>query len=254
MLPGRTLDGRVVPSDHGHVSGDGGVSGRDANDVMQAMRAHELFAELPDELLARVVEMGRARTYRASTYVTMQGDASSEVYLLLGGSLDITTTSPASGPQLQGRISPVRLFGELGVLADVERTASVLCLEDSRIWVLDRDAFLALVGELPALASGLMRSLARQVIAKEGSADDLVWLDLKGRLAKRLLSLATTEGVDGELVVPPVTQADLAALCGVSRESVSKTLTSFGRRGLVRREGRRYVLLDPVTLRRFADG
>jgi len=184
----------------------------------------------------------------------MQGDASREVFLLLEGGLEITTASPASGPQLQGRISPVRLFGELGVLADVERTASVLCLEESRIWVLEREPFLSLLVERPQVAGGLLRVLARQVIAKEMSADDLVWLDLKGRLAKRLLSLATTEGPDGDLVVPPVTQADLAALCGASRESVSKTLTSFGRRGLVRREGRRYVLLDPETLQRFSHG
>jgi CRP/FNR family cyclic AMP-dependent transcriptional regulator len=230
------------------------VSGRHADDVTRAMRAHELFAEIPDDLLAGIAEMGRVRNYRAATYVTMQGDPSRAVYLLLAGSLEISTASPASGPQLQGRITPVRLFGELGVLADVERTASVLCLEESRIWVLEREPFLSLVGERPALAGGLLRALARQVIAKEGSAEDLVWLDLKGRLAKRLLTLATTEGPDGDLVVPPVTQADLAALCGVSRESVSKTLVMFGRRGLVRREGRRYVLLDPEALHRFAQG
>jgi CRP-like cAMP-binding protein len=102
------------------------MSGRHANDVTQAMRAHELVAEFPNALLAHIAEMGRVRSYRAATYVTMQGDPSREVYLLLEGSLEITTASPASGPQLQGRITPVRLFGELGVLADVERTASVL--------------------------------------------------------------------------------------------------------------------------------
>ena len=230
------------------------MSGRDVDEVTRAMRAYEPFAELGDDGRARVVEMGRVRSYRASTYVTLQGDAPSEVYLLLEGCLEITTASPASGEQLHGRIRPVQLFGELGVLADVERTASVLCLEDSRIWVLERDAFLSVMGTWPQLAMGLLRVLARQVIAKEGNVDDLVWLDLKGRLAKRLLSLATTEGGDGHLVVPPVTQADLAALCGVSRESVSKTLSSFGRRGLVRRDGRRYVILDPATLRRFAEG
>ena len=232
----------------------GRMSGRDAREVTQAMRAHELFAEVPDDVLARIAEVGRVRSYRAATYVTMQGDPSREVYLLLAGSLEITSASPASGPQLQGRISPVRLFGELGVLADVERTASVLCLAESRIWVLEREPFLSLVGQRPELASGLLQALAKQVIAKEGSAEDLVWLDLKGRLAKRLLTLATTEGPGGDLVVPPVTQADLAALCGVSRESVSKTLVMFGRRGLVRREGRRYVLLDPATLHRLAEG
>jgi CRP-like cAMP-binding protein len=104
------------------------------------------------------------------------------------------------------------------------------------------------------MALGLLGALARLVLSKEAMAEDLVWLDLRGRLAKRLLQLATTPESDGHPVVPPITQADLASLCGVTRESVSKTLTSFDRRGLVRREGRSYVLLDTEALRRLAEG
>ena len=218
------------------------------------MRRHELFAGIPDDTLARIVRMGRIRTYRSHTYVTMQGDPSLEVFLLLEGRLEISTTSLASGSQLQGRLEPVRLFGELGVLAATERTASVLCLEDARIWVLEREPFISLVTDRPTIAIGLLQVLARQAIAKEMSADDLVWLDLKGRLAKRLLQLATEVGPDAELAVPPISQADLASLCGVTRESVSKTLAAFSRRGIVRRDGRRYLLLDPEALERLSEG
>ncbi|HEY5905824.1 MAG TPA: Crp/Fnr family transcriptional regulator, partial [Actinomycetota bacterium] len=208
----------------------------------------------PDDTLARVVATGRIRTYRAGSYVTMQGDPSLEVFMLLEGRLEIATSSSSSGSQLQGRLEPVRLFGELGVFAETERTASVLCLEDARIWVLEREAFISLASEVPTLAMGLLRTLARQVIAKETSADDLVWLDLKGRLAKRLLQLARDDGPDRVPAVPPISQADLASLCGVTRESVSKTLSEFGRRGIVRRDGRRYLLLDPEALERLSDG
>ncbi len=230
------------------------MSARDTDRAMRAMRRHELFAGIPDDTLARVVATGRIRTYRAGTYVTMQGDPSSEVFMLLEGRLEIATSSSSSGSQLQGRLEPVRLFGELGVFAETERTASVLCREDARIWVLEREAFVSLTGEVPTLAIGLLRTLARQVIAKETSADDLVWLDLKGRLAKRLLLLARDDGPDGVPAVPPISQADLASLCGVTRESVSKTLSGFGRRGIVRRDGRRYLLLDPDALERLAAG
>ena len=229
------------------------MSARDTDRAMGAMRRHELFAGIPDDTLARVVATGRIRTYRAGSYVTMQGDPSSEVFMLLEGRLEIATSS-SSGSQLQGRLEPVRLFGELGVFAETERTASVLCLDEARIWVLEREAFISLVSEVPTLAIGLLRAFARQVIAKETSADDLVWLDLKGRLAKRLLQLARDDGPDGVPAVPPISQADLASLCGVTRESVSKTLAGFGRRDIVRRDGRRYLLLDPDALERLAAG
>jgi CRP/FNR family transcriptional regulator, cyclic AMP receptor protein len=230
------------------------MSARDTDRVMRAMRRHELFTGIPDDTLGRVVATGRIRAYRAGTYVTMQGDPSSEVFMLLEGRLEIATTSSSSGSQLQGRLEPVRLFGELGVLAETERTASVLCVEEARIWVLEQEAFISLVSEVPTLAIGLLRTLARQVIAKETSADDLVWLDLKGRLAKRLLQLARDDGPDGVPAVPPISQADLASMCGVTRESVSKTLSGFVRRGIVRRDGRRYLLLDPEALERLSEG
>ncbi|MGZ8580335.1 MAG: Crp/Fnr family transcriptional regulator [Actinomycetota bacterium] len=230
------------------------MTDREMDRAEEAMRRHELFAAIPDDTLARIVAMGRIRTYRSGTYVTMQGDPSQEVFMLLEGRLEVATTSSSAGSQLQGRLEPVRLFGELGVLAGTERTASVLCLENSRMWVLEREPFISLVSERPVLAIGLLGALARQAIAKEGSADDLVWLALKGRLAKRLLELATDDGPDAPLVVPPISQADLASLCGVTRESVSKTLAIFSRRGIVRRDGRRYLLLDPEALERLSEG
>jgi CRP/FNR family transcriptional regulator/CRP/FNR family cyclic AMP-dependent transcriptional regulator len=221
---------------------------------MRAMRQHRLFAGLPEESIRGLVSSGRIRTYRSRSYVTMQGDPSDEVFMLLEGRLEVSTVSPEARPQLQTLLEPVRLLGELGVLAGLERTASVLCLEDARIWTLGREEFMSLVAAQPSMAVGLLQAMARQVLSKESMADDLVWLDLKGRLAKRLLQLATTSEAGGPPVVPSITQADLASMCGVTRESVSKTLASFDRRQFVRREGRSYVLLDPEALRRLAEG
>src|SRR5205823_8275762 len=67
------------------------------------------------------------------------------------------------------------------------------------------------------------------------------FLDLKGRVAKRLLQLVTEnldDLPDDGVVVPGVTQADLASLCGGSRENVTRILKEFERRGLVHRDGR----------------
>jgi CRP-like cAMP-binding protein len=231
----------------------GAVAGGDDERAMRAMGQHGLFADLSQASLRDIVESGLIRTYRSRSYVTMQGDPSTDVFMLLEGRLEVSTVSPEAKPQLQTVLEPVRLFGELGVLAGTARTASVLCLEDSRIWTLGREAFTELVEAQPSIAMDLLGAMARQVVSKEAMAEDLVWLDLKGRLAKRLLDLGV-QGPDGPAVVPPITQADLASMCGVTRESVSKTLMSFERRGIVHREGRSYVLLDTEALARFAQG
>lgn len=86
--------------------------------------------------------------------------------------------------------------------------------------------------------------------------DDLLFLDLKGRVAKRLLQMGTRSlaelPADGT-TIPAVTHADLASLCGGSRENVSRILSDFQRRKLVRRDGQRYALKNVSALAKIAD-
>jgi CRP-like cAMP-binding protein len=82
-------------------------------------------------------------------------------------------------------------------------------------------------------------------------------IDLRGRVAKRLLELATTSWnaspADGTVLDWGLPQADLAYLCGGTRANVSRVLSEFGRRGLIKRSGRQYLLRDVDTLRRLAE-
>jgi len=83
-----------------------------------------------------------------------------------------------------------------------------------------------------------------------------LFLDLKGRVAKRLLQMVTPDlddlPPDGSQV-PEVTQADLASLCGGSRENVARILKELERRGVILREGHRYVLRKVAALAKIAD-
>jgi CRP-like cAMP-binding protein len=82
---------------------------------------------------------------------------------------------------------------------------------------------------------------------------DLVFLDLEGRLVKKLLELADEHGRETEGVVEielPMTQEDLAAMIGATRASVNKLLGWYEERGAIRRLGRRIAITDPERLRR----
>jgi CRP-like cAMP-binding protein len=94
------------------------------------------------------------------------------------------------------------------------------------------------------------------VTAHEAFVDDLLFLDLKGRVAKRLLQLVAPSldelPEDGAVVPSVVTHADLASQCGGSRENVTRILSDFQRRRLVARDGRRFVLRNIAGLARLA--
>jgi CRP/FNR family transcriptional regulator/CRP/FNR family cyclic AMP-dependent transcriptional regulator len=98
--------------------------------------------------------------------------------------------------------------------------------------------------------------LARKVVELDNVTEDLLFLDLKGRVAKRLLELiegsAVTATPDGIMLPWKMSQTQLAALCGGTRENVSRVLSEFQRRGMVERVGRSYVLRDVVALQRLA--
>jgi CRP/FNR family cyclic AMP-dependent transcriptional regulator len=87
-------------------------------------------------------------------------------------------------------------------------------------------------------------------------ATELVFLDLPGRLARRLLELAEAHdgppAGDGKLRTRRVTQTELANMVGGSRQSVNIALRSLERRGYVRLVGWTIELLDPTELRRRA--
>jgi CRP-like cAMP-binding protein len=215
-----------------------------------------LFEGSSPRLIAHLAERGKLRHQRRGTYLFYQGDESPDVFFLIEGRVEIASTSASGQRELRTTIDHPQFFGELGVLGDMPRTAAALALEDSTVWVVAGDVFLDFLSNEPTAARALFRALARQVQSHEDFVDDLLFLDLKGRVAKRLLQLVSPSldelPADGAVVPSVVTHADLASLCGGSRENVTRILSEFQRRGLVEREGRRFVLRNIAGLAKLA--
>jgi CRP/FNR family transcriptional regulator/CRP/FNR family cyclic AMP-dependent transcriptional regulator len=170
--------------------------------------------------------------------------------------VEISSLSASGHRQLHTTLDRPQFFGELGVLGGMQRTAAALALEESSVWVVPGAAFIDFLAEQPAASRSILRALARQVQSHEAFVEDLLYLDLKGRVAKRLLQLVAPSldelPEDGAVVPSVVTHADLASLCGGSRENVTRILSDLQRRGFVEREGRRFVLKKISGLARLA--
>jgi len=213
--------------------------------IATAMVATPLLEGIPALAASELANKGRVRMYRKGTYLCHQGDPADEIFFLVQGRVEISSVSVTGNRILHATVDVAQFVGELGVLAESDRTASVLTLEDCQVWAAGADDFLKFLADEPSASRGLMRALARQVEANEAFVDDLLFLDLKGRVAKRLLQLATPSLdalPDDGVMIPAITHADLASLCGGSRENVTRILSDFQRRGLVVRDGQRYQL------------
>ena len=227
-----------------------------AASVAKLMATAPPFDNLPAAAVQALAGAGRMRDYRKGTYLFHQGDEAPDIFFLCSGRIEINTLSATGHRQLHTTLDRPQFFGEFGVLGDMPRTATAVALEDSSVSVLPGDVFVSFLEGQPRAARALLHALARQVAAQEALVEDLLFLDLKGRVAKRLLGLVSPSleelPDDGAVVPSMITHADLASLSGGSRENVTRILSEFQRRGLVDREGRRYILKNVTGLARLA--
>jgi CRP/FNR family cyclic AMP-dependent transcriptional regulator len=225
--------------------------------VSASMAATPFLRDVPVGIVDRFASSGTIRRYRRGTYVCHQGDPAPEIYFLVDGKVEISSTAPTGTRVFHAAIDEPSFIGELAILGETARTATVLAIRDADVWAATADAFRVLVTSEPSASSAALQALARQVQAHQALVDDLLFLDLKGRVAKRLLQMVTPDIddlPDDGVIVPEVTQADLASLCGGSRENVTRILKEFERRGLVRRDGHRYALRRVAALAKIAGG
>jgi CRP/FNR family transcriptional regulator/CRP/FNR family cyclic AMP-dependent transcriptional regulator len=227
-----------------------------APELIEQMAQTPLFDGAEPRTIARLAERGSLRQYRRGTYLFHQGDGSPDVFFLISGRIEISSLSASGHRQLHTTLDQPQFFGELGVLGDMSRTAAALSLEVSDVWRAEAESFLGFIAEEPVASRAILKALARQIQSHEAFVEDLLYLDLKGRVAKRLLQLVTPSlddlPEDGAVVPSVVTHADLASLCGGSRENVTRILSDLQRRGIVERDGRRFVLKKIDGLARLA--
>src|SRR4051794_20556154 len=224
--------------------------------AVAALTATPMLEGVPIAQRTRLAESGTLRRFRSGAFIFMGGDPSDEVCCVVEGRLQIESTREDGRTMLRAVLGPGQMFGELGVVAGTPRTGSALALDDATVWGVPARGFMDWLQEVPTAAVALLRALALQVLEHEAVVEDLLFLDLKARVAKRLLAFVSTSWdelpPDGVAVPWNITQNDLASLCGGSRENVNRVLSELARRGLVQRHGHRYLLMDIAGLRRLA--
>ena len=237
------------------MAGTGG-GGRLHRGLEAAVRTTPPLNDAPPAAARDLVKAGTLHDYRRGTYLFHQGDTAHDVHFLAEGRVEITSTSITGHRQFHTMLEPPQFFGELGALGQMKRTASALAVEPTTTLSVPGEAFLDVLVSHHEASRAVFRALARQISEHEVLIEDLLYLDLKGRVAKRLIGLCTPSFEelpdDGTVLPSVVTHADLASLSGGSRENVTRILSDFQRRGLVKRNGRRLVLANVEGLSRLA--
>jgi CRP/FNR family cyclic AMP-dependent transcriptional regulator len=220
-----------------------------------ALQSAALFAALPSRHLQALVLQARRRFFRRGETIFRHGDIGNALYFLDSGRVKIVVTSEQGEEVLLAILGPGEVFGELSVFDGMPRSATVVAVEDVTALMLDRAAFQEFVRKEPEVSLHLLAVLSRRLRMGDIMVEDCAFLDVPGRLAKKLLELSeqhgnkTPEGVEIQL---RLTQRELAGMVAASRESVNKHLAYLRQKGFVRLYRGHLVIRKPDELARRA--
>jgi CRP/FNR family transcriptional regulator, cyclic AMP receptor protein len=218
----------------------------------------ELFRGLSAAELTQVNEL-LGRTKFPTGAMILTADQPGEIaYIVLEGTLKVSTIE-ANGRELTlALLGPGEIVGELALADRAVRSADVTALEPSVLVWIDRGTFERLRRDIPGITENLLRLLARRLRLANAQLQAMATLDVHGRVARQLLSLADVlgeEGSDGGMRIPlRVTQSDLAALVGATRVRVNEVLVGFTRRRQIAVDRQhRITILDRAGLEAYVE-
>ena len=201
-------------------------------------------------LMGLVSHLGVRMTLRAGQVLFHEGDESNAVYAVISGRVNISMTTPVGREVLLGIKVPGQVFGELSALDRLKRSATATATETTILAQLQGNVFLDEVARTPLLASLVIRELSAQLrranarIATRDTDNTTVRVGhLLLELAEKFRRHASTPGP----TTLPITQDELAAWVGSTREATARSLATYRRDGLIE-TGRQKIIIPDVQL------
>jgi CRP/FNR family cyclic AMP-dependent transcriptional regulator len=199
------------------------------------------FAHLDEQALRGLAPGGSVRSFAKSVVIVSEGDMTDSLYVVLSGRVKAFVSDENGREAVVNTIGVGDYFGEL-VLDGGPRSASIMTLEPCRLYVIPQGDAERLLGENPVFARDLLRKLIGKVRSLTARVADLALKDVYARLAKFIDENAVEAA--GRRVIPErLTQNDIAARIGGSREMVSRILKDLAAGGYVAIESKQIIVL-----------
>jgi len=210
-------------------------------------RKFVLFAELDDRELASIAAVAKTRRYSRDD-VIFHADESGDVFFLIReGQVKVTMISPEGKEIILSMLGPGDFFGEMALLDDEPRSATIIATEPLDVVTIFRNDFLAILNENFSITRKVLAELSRRLRSASNRIESLATMDVYGRLARFFLDLAREQGKkldNGYVAVTRPTHQSIANMIGTSRETVSRLIHDLMKQNLLLSEGKTIYLRD----------
>jgi CRP/FNR family cyclic AMP-dependent transcriptional regulator len=208
-----------------------------------------LFSSFTDQQLAALLPAVQHRRFPRGSYVIRAGEETDALYIILAGRAKVLIPDDDGNEVILALIGPNDFFGEMGLLDDQPRSASVETTESCEMLRISRSAFLNCLKDNFDAAMLIIRNLVKRLREADRKIESLALIDVYGRVARLLIELA--KPVEGQWIIekaPP--KQEIARMIGASREMVSRVVKDLNERGVIRADKRKIYVLDRNSMDR----
>jgi CRP-like cAMP-binding protein len=227
-----------------------------ARQTAELLKDVPLFAGLDHDDLARLSLILSEKHYPRDTVVVSATDPGDALYVVVEGEVKVSLWSDNGREIILSTLSSGAFFGEMSLVDGEPRSANVACTTDTLLLRLGRREFLQALRSYPTIAINVMTEVCVRLRRADESIGNLALLDVYGRVARFLLERCEEEGdviAEGQIIKKMPTQQHIASRIGTSRETVSRALSEFQRRGFIEQRGKALLVragLDPKAVSR----
>ena len=218
--------------------------------TLDVLRKVPLFATMREGDILAFAELVRERSFPKGSVIVFEDDPGDALYLVARGQVKVVLIGEDGREVILSVLGEGNFFGEMSLIDEKPRSATVIAMVDSIVLVLRREDFQSRLRTSPEIAIALLRELSRRLRRADEKIGSLVLLDVNGRLADLILRLAEEEG--GDQITKKLTHNVLAQMIGSSRETVSRTMRDFTERELVQVSRKEITILNRPLLERAA--
>lgn len=234
---------------------DSSEPGDTRESVVSALSSSPFLGVASRRALSRLAETATVVDYAEGAVLFRQKDLPTVVLVIESGRVRIFNVDAEGKEEELRTLGPGQIVGEMGVLAGHRRTANAVAVEPTRAWSIERGAFIEIFKSEPAVSIEIAKMMAPYLMDDDDVAEDMLFLDLRQRVAKRLCAVARAAGG----AQAPATQlklslSDIAMMAGGTDSDVSYILSEFETNGLVMHNGNMLNLLKIDELTSIALG
>jgi len=214
-----------------------------SKEALESLRNIGLFASVKGENLASVASLLIERRFPKHKTIVEEGLPGDYMYIIREGRVSVSKLSDDGREKILEFLEAGDFFGEMSLLDNSPRSASVRALVEVRVLALSRSDFLNVLHGSPDLAMAVIQELTRRLRQVDEQASSLSFQRVKERTKGLLVRLAKDEtGREGRLATPALTHQQIADMIGTSRETVTRALKGLKEQGWLEQEGKRYLV------------